>query len=236
MKQFVRKIARRIVGANSMPMPNDRLRVLGEALEYVSTMARFEDVGQQDSLRGDYLEFGVWQGKTFAQAFHYGTRHNDYMRYIACDSFEGLPVPKGLDAGAEFQQGQFACSHKQFLSNIQVSGVDIQKVITVEGWFDKSLTKEVVSEHQISVAAVSYIDCDLYESCVPVLDFLTPLVQQGSILMFDDWFCFRAAKDKGVQLATAEWLTRNPHISLIDWKCFGPYGKAFFVDRDGSIV
>ena len=235
MKKYLRKIARRLVGVNNLPFPNDRWRVLREALEYVSTMSRFDAEDVDDTLRGDYLEFGVWEGKTFAHACKTGSRHMPSMRYFACDSFEGLPRPSGIDASCEFQEGQFSCSYETFMENLSSWDVPMEKVAAIKGWFDKSLTADAATKHDISIASVSYIDCDLYESCVPVLDFLTPLVRQGSILMYDDWFCFRADPNRGVQLATTEWLQKNQHISLIPWKPFGPYGMAFFVNFTNNL-
>src|SRR4051812_9121648 len=49
-------------------------------------------------LSGDYLEFGVWEGSTFAHAFHQAQRnHLTSMRFYAFDSFEGLPPISGVD-------------------------------------------------------------------------------------------------------------------------------------------
>lgn len=209
MKKYLRKILRRLIGVNNLPFPNDRWRVLKEALEYVATMSRFDAEDADDTLRGDYLEFGVWEGKTFAHACKYGSRYMPSMRYFACDSFEGLPSPSGIDASCEFQEGQFSCSYEKFTENLSSWDVPLEKVTAIKGWFDKSLTTDAATKHDISIASVSYIDCDLYESCVPVLDFLTPLVRQGSILMFDDWFCFRADPRRGVQLATNKRVARK---------------------------
>ncbi|MCO8123441.1 TylF/MycF family methyltransferase [Stieleria sp. TO1_6] len=232
MKKTIRNFLRRAIGSRSLPFPNDRLRVVAEAIEYVSTMSRFDSPDAQDSLRGDYLEFGVWRGDTFAFACGQGEKWMPSMRFFAFDSFEGLPEPKGSDANSEFQQGQFCCSLEKFMENLKRKNISREKFETIEGWFDKSLTPETVALHKIHIASVSYIDCDLYESCVPVLEFLSPLIRQGSILMFDDWFCFRSSPKLGVQRATSEWLSRNTKFELIPWKTFGPYGKAFFVNFD----
>lgn len=227
LKHRVRRIAQRIIGPPRAQ--NDRWRVLEDALEYVATMSRFEASDCQDSLRGDYFEFGVWNGATFRYAYQ-TAKHNPWMRFVACDSFEGLPAPEGIDSGAEFAKGQFACSRTDFENSLQNSDVDMEQVLILEGWFNESLTNAVRKKHNMNVVSVAYIDCDLYESCVPVMEFLTPAVRQGSILMFDDWFCFRADPTRGVQLATSEWLQKNPGMNLIPWKTFGPYGMAFFVN------
>lgn len=38
-----------------------------------------------------------------------------------------------------------------------------------------------------------------------MLNFITPLVQGGTVLVFDDWFSFRGSPFKGVQKAFYEW-------------------------------
>ena len=70
-------------------------------------------------------------------------------------------------------------------------------------------------------AAIVWIDCDLYESTVPVLDFIVPFVQTGTIFCFDDWFSFAGHFMKGEIRATREWLERNPDIRLTQYRDFG---------------
>jgi O-methyltransferase len=50
---------------------------------------------------------------------------------------------------------------------------------------------------------VIWVDCDLYESTVPVLDFITEYIQDGTVIIFDDWYSFRADPDRGEQKALA---------------------------------
>ena len=74
------------------------------------------------------------------------------------------------------------------------------------------------------------IDCDLYESTVPVLDFLTDLVGQGTVLIFHDWFRFKGRPDCGEQRACREWLARNPQLELIEYWREGPQAVSFLVN------
>lgn len=201
------------------------------ALVHVEIATRNE---QDEGLRGDYLEFGVFRGETFAHAHHRGRQRLPWMRYFAFDSFEGLPAPEGVDAGAEFAEGQFACSQADFEKFLNDSGADSDRIVIVPGWFDDSLVPELRAQHELRVCTIAYIDCDLYQSAVPVLEFLTPLVRQGTILLFDDWYCFRADPGRGVQRAASEWLEKNPHLSLDRWHPFSHHGQSFFVQTGGS--
>jgi O-methyltransferase len=109
------------------------------------------------------------------------------------------------------------------------SGADMRRIMTVPGWFHETLGDTHPVSGSLGKVAASWIDCDLYESTPPVLDFLTGRLSVGSVLLFDDWRCFRNPPEFGEQRACAEWLARNPQIRLNDFFDFGFGGKAFTV-------
>lgn len=188
-------------------------------------------VGTQ--LPGDYLEFGVFEGKTFSYGFKIMSPLFPKMKFVALDSFEGLPEPKGIDAKdnytSGFFKGQFACDSEQFERNIRAYGVEMNRVVMIKGWFDSSLSTGGHASTTVSKVAAAWIDCDLYESTVPVLDFLTSKISVGSVLLFDDWRCYRNLPDFGQQRACREWLLANPQITLNEFVDFGFHGQAFTV-------
>ncbi len=188
-------------------------------------------VGTQ--IPGDYLEFGVFMGKTFSYVNRIMAPLFPEMRFVALDSFEGLPCPKGIDAAdnytSGFYEGQFACDLETFDNNLRAAGVDGNRVVTIQGWFDQSLAPNDPRSAGINNVAAAWIDCDLYESTVPVLDFLTHRLSVGSVLLFDDWRCYRNLADFGQQRACREWLERNPQIKLNGFVDFGFHGQAFTV-------
>lgn len=188
-------------------------------------------VGAQ--IPGDYCEFGVWQGNTFAHSYGVMSPHFPQMRFVAFDSFRGLPRPEGIDATggytSHFYEGQFDASREVFLANIRRRNVDLRKVITVEGWFNETLIAERAAAHGVEHIAVAWIDCDLYESTVPVLEYIAPRLVPGSVVAFDDWRCYRNHPDFGQQRACREWLARNSAISLKELFSFGWNGIVFTV-------
>jgi O-methyltransferase len=210
-----------------------------EQLEYRSINRRYYAVEQVAEyligaqIPGDYCEFGVWQGTTFSHAFKVMAPYFPDMRFIAFDSFEGLPVPRGIDAvdgySSHFYETQFACSEEDFIRNLRRNGVNLARVRTVKGWFNKTLTEQAATSHGVDRIAVAWIDCDLYESTVPVLDYLTGRIEAGSVILFDDWRCFRNLPDFGQQRAVREWLERNPGLVLRELLSFGWNGTAFTV-------
>lgn len=202
-----------------------------EAIANVSTAVRFEPATTPiaQSLKGDYMEFGVFQGAMFKFVLREAGEKMPWMRFYACDSFEGLPEPTGIDAHGEFVAGQFSCSKDDFVTQVSGQNVEENRIFTVPGWFCESLKEQAMSIHDIKIVSIAYVDCDLYESCVPVLEFLTSRLRQGSVILFDDWYCFRADPNRGIPLAVKEWLTQNQNLELIPWKPFSSHGLSFFV-------
>lgn len=64
--------------------------------------------------------------------------------------------------------------------------IDRNRLCVVKGYYNDPLTPELQRSLLGKSIAVAMIDCELYESTVPVLEFIRPFLQQGSILVFDD--------------------------------------------------
>jgi hypothetical protein len=119
---------------------------------------------------GLYLEFGVYSGSTLsiivanapAGAVH------------GFDSFEGLP--EAWRPG--FGEGAFATEKLP-----DVPGADL-----VVGWFDDTLPG-FLEKHTEPVAFL-HLDADLYSSTRTVLTALAPRLQEGTVILFDEYFNF----------------------------------------------
>lgn len=186
------------------------------------------------NLKGDYLEFGVFQGRHFTSAFHFAQKNRlDFMKFYAFDSFQGLPEVTGHDTNAprQFAKGEFSCDVETFKKSIARSRIDLTKVTIVPGWFNESLNAETRRKLNIEKVAVVWIDCDFYESTVPVLDFITDYVQDGTVIIFDDWFCFNGNPEYGEQRAFREWLERNPSITATEFYKYGWAANSFILHR-----
>jgi len=182
-----------------------------------------------NKIQGDYAEFGVYQGRTTVEAYRTARRYGfAKIKFWIFDSFVGLPDIKGKDAGGPFVEGEFACSRRDFENNLRYFGADLSRFEIAEGFYDKTLPNFSREPDKIAIA---WIDCDLYESTVPVLDFLTDRLVNGALLIFDDWFCFDGGVQKGEQLACADWLRNNPDIKLIEYHKFHWAGNSFIVNR-----
>jgi O-methyltransferase len=160
---------------------------------------------RKNSVEGDYLEFGVYKGTSLIQFYNLFKKSglND-IRLFAFDAFQGLPGSEGNT----FQKGEFFFPKKSFIRRIKKAGVNPERVIIVEGFFNESLTAEVKKQHGLSKAAVIHVDCDLYESTTDVLRFCQELVQEGTVLIFDDYLSFQNETDPtqyGEEKAFKEW-------------------------------
>jgi hypothetical protein len=187
--------------------------------------------GEPGSLLGDYLEFGCAAGASLIHAYQQAAPRMPWMRFWAFDSFQGLPRPEGIDAGGEAREGLFACDQPAFTRNLREANVDLGRVICVPGWYRDTLTDDLKRAHDLRLAAIVYIDCDLYQSALEALTFVGDLVETGTVLIFDEWFTAKGDPDRGEPRACAEWLATHPDIGLQEWHLFGAYGKSFIVTR-----
>lgn len=194
-----------------------------------------DDVGDYlvgADVQGHYVEFGVYRGETFAYALDHLAPLFPKMNFVAFDSFQGLPSPVGIDRLGHYRSGQYAATKAEFLNTIRPSMCNPDRIRIVPGWFAQTLTPE--SNYGVPSVALAWIDCDLYESTVPVLSWLTKRVEDGGVIVFDDWRCFRNKPHLGQQRACSEWLQNNSDIALRELLPVGWHGIAFSVDRGDS--
>jgi O-methyltransferase len=200
------------------------------------------------------LEFGVYAGSSFIAAYKtleerfrraatpgaWSTEQDccerqalwNKKRFFAFDSFQGLPKPEATDATSrDFSEGKFACTEQEFRRNLSARGIPLDRVTTVPGWFSETLTEETRTRLNLRHAAIVWVDCDLYESTKPVLEFIAPLLVDGTVIIFDDWFNFKGHPNFGEQRACREWLTSHPDWGMSDYQTEGPWRNSFIVHK-----
>ena len=175
-----------------------------------------------NGVRGEILEFGVLAGWT---ARHFAEISRDigfYGDLYLFDSFAGLPRSKSeidrasydvvrgvwreemqLPNSWEVELGETIDGHVfRMLSRVlSFSRIHIRK-----GFFSDSLQQTIACK-----AALVHLDCDLYQSTDEVFKALERdnVLQDGTILMFDDWNCNRANPAFGQRRAFREFIERN---------------------------
>jgi O-methyltransferase len=229
LRRVVRKLIRPASGRIS------RLWLRGHR-EYFSRQWLFDTVagfGDDCRIDGEYLEFGCGNGSSLIDMVQSIERYPrlDNMRFFVFDSFEGLPTPIGIDADElqRYERGDFACDLDRYTRNVERGGVDLHKVRCIAGWYDKTLTPALKQELGIQKASIILVDCDLYESTVPVLNFITDYIQTGTIVIFDDWYSYKGRLDRGEAKAFSEWLERNPHIQANEYHRCGRTMMSFIL-------
>jgi O-methyltransferase len=183
-------------------------------------------------IEGAYLEFGVWRGSTFAQFYHALRRHRLRLPMYAFDSFQGLPEPGGVDALAgyePFRAGQFGCSVLEFMSELRGRWVPETAYTIVAGFYAETLRPELPKKLGLDRAALVWIDCVLYESARCVLEWIRPLLQDGTVLMFNDFYRFKGHPEMGERKALAELMAANPDLLVTEYAKFASVGQAFLV-------
>jgi len=141
----------------------------------------------------DYLEFGVRYGDSLFKWSTLNTHPNS--RFIGFDSFEGIPED-WVSVTGEAKKG-----------SMSVGGVVPQTTDTrirfVKGWFNETL-RPFLQDFSPRSRLVIHNDGDLFSSTLYTLATLDPILQSGSILIFDEF--------------------ANP---LHEWRAFHDYVSAF---------
>jgi hypothetical protein len=212
---------------------------------------------EAEKISCDYLEYGTFTGGSFIAAYHalksafadmstpsvWNTEADcveraaiwKQIRFFAFDSFEGLPELHAVDREtSDFVPGKFSCSRPDFERNLANAGVPLERLRVVPGWFNESLTAEARTRHGMQRAAIVHVDCDLYESALQVLEFITPLLVEGSAIIFDDWYNFKANPNLGEQRACREWLHAHPEWQLVEYQKEGPWRNSFIAVKTPS--
>ena len=206
--------------AAKIPSAFARETTVEQAMNYISHC----------NVAGAYAEFGVWQGRTFSAACYHARELRLKMDFWAFDAFQGLPAAEG-----HFNAGAYTSSRALFLRNVKKNVGSVEGVHVVEGWFSDTLKNGNPEVKTLGPIAFAWVDCDIYESTVPVLEFLTNRLQDGSVLCFDDWYCLKASPAQGEQKACREWLLRNPDIQLSEYGKISWHGQAFIVHRHNGV-
>src|SRR5215472_11039333 len=200
---------------------------------------RVFDFLHENEIRGDYHEYGCHRCRTFRMALTEARRHNlDQMKFWAFDSFEGLPTPTTETSVSKWTQGALTTSEGAFRDLVRQHGIYVDKVHTVKGYYSDSLTTDLrqrLLEQEQKIALVT-VDCDLYESAVPVFSFIEPLLQDGSVIYMDDLFVGNKGNpNRGVARAFLEFQKRSTwhlrrHLDVSWW------GRSYIVSSGASEI
>lgn len=196
----------------------DKFQHILEAVNYVK-VAQLPHV---------FFEFGCHSGRTFAAALLSSQFLRIKLDAYAFDSFHGLPETNVKEDGI-FVSGSFSTSVDEFKKIIySKTGIRMPNDHIIKGYYEHSL-KGDLSVLPKKVGFVS-IDVDLYSSTVTVLEFLKDYLCNGTVVLFDDWYCFPPGKNMGEKRAVIEFIMKYPYITFTEWKNYSTFGKSFFIE------
>ena len=199
----------------------EKYRFFQQAYDYLS--ANF--------IEGDYYEFGCHKTRTFRMSLSEARKKNLVnINFYAFDSFEGLPEPGDIDKFTGWEKGSLKTTEDEFDAVIRQHGLYTDRIQKVKGYYQDSLNGELQQQliKKESKIAIAYIDSDFYESAACALDFIEPLLQEGSIVCFDDWNVYKANPDKGERRAFREF-AGNKGLHFEEFISVGWFGKSFIL-------
>jgi len=206
-----------------------RWPVFSSAIEYINV----EGIG------GDIVECGVYTGVSLA-LLAYAQQAQEApglaRRVVGFDAFEGLPpsqdlhplwttgsfsvntgehpvLPIGARATPQATRELFALCH-------------LPPPVLEVGWFAETFRRA-----PCEAIALLHVDCDLYESAVDVLHGAAAALQDGTMVLFDDWFLFKGHPGKGESRAFSEFLAGHPEWDAVPYRTYGTCGRAFILSR-----
>lgn len=188
-------------------------------------------------MTGPILEFGVFKGFTarwLARLIGHLEYPGDLWLY---DSFTGFATPRNdVDAACyevaesgKWRQGECALvpGESAKVRRALTTLLDRGRVHIVEGFFEDSIPDRLPN----APCALVHIDCDRFDATSHVLRSLSQrnLLQDGAVLLFDDYNCNRAQPSMGERRALSEFLATHDRWSVSPYFTYGCHGQAFFL-------
>ena len=186
-----------------------------------------------DATHGSYLEFGVFTGSSFNFAMKVNKKieklgYGDMnCEFIGFDSFKGFGDVKKNDEHPNFRSHVFSVNEKKVLENINKNAKK-QKYRIIKGFYQDTIANKTTKDLKIDKARVVMIDCDLKEPTRLALEFIKPAIQEGSIILFDDFAFFKGNEDKGECGAFNDFRKKYPEILFRRIFDYG-YGSRAFI-------
>lgn len=237
LNRALRALGRRLVPAAPLDTMTQVIRYDPRS----DTFLRAVEFVNFERVAGDIVECGVYTGLSLAVLAKAATFDPKGMtrRIAGFDTFEGLPA--SAEVHARWQAGD--CARAAAWHPIAQRGERVTAALTRrlfrdcgleppllhEGPFARTMPAAIPSA--IPAIAVLHVDCDLYESTRDVLDSAAPALQDGTVVLFDDWFHYRAHARKGEARAFHEFLERHPEWEARHWTSYATFCSAFILSR-----
>jgi hypothetical protein len=206
-----------------------------------ATFCRAIEYVDYEAIPGDIVEFGVFTGISLAllAKAHAFDPKGIERRVAGFDSFQGLPGSH--ESHARWQPGDCSSNHS-WHPLLQVGDpvtpevtrrlfdvCGLEAPLLHVGVFDETLPAAFPAVHR--QVALAHFDCDLYESTRDALAAIAPVLQDGAMLLFDDWFHYRGHPGKGESRAFTEFLAGHPEWGAVQYQPYATFCNSFILHR-----
>jgi len=226
-----------VIGKNELPIMDQLIRRDPRSSTFFSAI-EFIDY---ERIPGDIVEFGVFAGMSLAVLAkgHSFDPKGMTRRIVGFDSFDGLP--RSTEDHARWDEG--ACRTNHAWHPLLAEGARVTPQATRDlfdacdlaaphlhaGRFDE--TAPPLFPAMYNAVALVHVDCDLYESTKTALDSIAPALQDGTVVLFDDWFHYRGNPSKGEARAFREFLDGHPEWTAVHYRSYATFCNAFILSR-----
>jgi hypothetical protein len=188
-----------------------------------------------DQTYGSYMEFGVFTGSSFNFAMKINKQIEKIFgkancEFIGFDSFQGFGKINEDDRHHFYKDETFSVNVEKVLKNIKKSAKG-QQMRIIKGFFHETIKDKTTQDLNIDKARVVLIDCDLKESTRLALEFIRPSIQEGTIILFDDYIWFKGSKKKGEYSAFNDFKNKYPEILFRRVFDYGYGSRAFIAHK-----
>ena len=179
------------ISQNKKKCPND---FYSTPFDYKKREGLYERVIIENNLDSniDYFEFGVSKGYSFK--WWMNRIQNPEARFYGFDTFTGLPENWGI-----YKTGDFSNGNKP-------PEIDDNRHKFYQGLFQQTLLSFLQS-YDSKKRKVIHMDADLYSATLYVLTLITPFLNDGDILFFDEF-----------------------NVPLHEFKAFQEWSDSFYID------
>ena len=191
-----------------------------------------------DGVNGDYFEFGVAHGHSMRSA-QQAVKHSHsnklgvkqiQRQLFGFDTFDKFIGGGEIDAHPTWDGDAFNVPYHKVKARFKTdSSIHLIKI-------DVNLLSASEEKYQyadfgiLNKAAVILFDMDLFGPTLSALTWMGGSIQQGTFLIFDEFFSFSGNSRKGEARALQQFLDSNPNIKVRDFGNYGAGGKVFVVD------
>jgi hypothetical protein len=167
----------------------------------------YEQLKSVSNISGDIVELGSWKGANLLWFAKSQMFFNGSKKIHSFDSFEGLTEFTSFD-NSEHLRDKYKGNEDQLRAMIDL--YDLKNTIVIhKGLIENTVPSWSTSQEKISFI---YFDADLYQAAKVTLDYLTPLLSIGGLILFDE---YGIPEWPGETMAVDEFLKKNTGYEVI---------------------